>query len=789
MVNLAKILLVVGAGKYQTPGIIKAKRMGINVIATDYDPYAIGFKLSNYSHIVDVKDKEGNLELAKKYKIDGVVSFATELAVPTVAYIAEKLKLPGINLETALNATNKLRMRQLFKRFNVPSVPFFEIKSLKTLFNAANELGFPFIIKPVDSSGKKGVTVINTIDSIPDAFNWAISQSSSKTCIAEKFFEGIECTIEGFAYKGKHTVYAISQKKKPDTKYRVATELFYPPTFRDDIIKKIEKSVTDAVSALGIDNAMTHTEVIVNEKGELIIVEVAARGGGFGIADKIIEYITGFDPITALIQLSIGEEVKIDVKKHNSAVLKFFAPDPGIMDKIEGKEKLQNIENTEVEFFVNEGEVIPVLMTDGSRTGSIISWGSNRNQVQQQLQEAEQAIHFKISPFYPTKENLKLIDESKSMIISEKAKELRKRNIEVVDLSWGETFLEPSKKIIEASQKCLTSKENRNTSSKGNFLLREAISKDNKQRLNFKYDPDNEILITSGRKSGLFCTLYSLIHTKDEVIIFEPFSSIYEKQVKLTGGKPVFIPSSMDELFRPNIEKLSEKISKNTKLLILNSPCNPTGVIFTRKELEAISKLAIENNLVVISDEVYKDITYDKEFTSIAQIKGMRNRTIIIESFSKSYAMDGWMIGNLCAPNYLMESIYKVHQLSTVSVPNFVQEAAIIAINECKDEVVNNCRIYKERRDYLIKKSKDLENIELFKPEGGIYTLLKLPQLKLQDILCSAILLEEYKVAAVPGSTYGKSVSNWLRLCFARPENDLLQGIQRISQFLKEYKN
>ena len=396
-VKLVKKLLVIGAGKYQLPGIIKAKEMGLEVIVTDYDSNAIGFKHCDHFYVIDVKDKEENLIIAKKHSINGVVSFESEVTVRTVAYIAEKLNLPGIDLETALNATSKLRMRKLFKKFNAPSVDFFEITSLGSLYNAADALGFPFVLKPADSSGSRGVKIIDSVEDIPDAYRSAVDYSTSGTCIAEMFFEGIECTIEGFSYKGDHTILAISQKKKPETKYRVATELFYPPTFSDETITDIKFAVNSAVKALGINDAMTHTEVIVNDKGDLILVEVAARGGGFNISNKIIECITGFDPISALIKLSIGEDINIDIKTQNSAILKFYAPNPGILEKIEGIGKLKEIKNTEVDFLIKEGEIIPPLMTDGSRTASLISWGKTREEVINQVKQVENIIKFKIS--------------------------------------------------------------------------------------------------------------------------------------------------------------------------------------------------------------------------------------------------------------------------------------------------------------------------------------------------------------------------------------------------------
>lgn len=784
---MTKTLLVIGAGEYQLPGIIKAKKMGLKVISTDFNPNAIGFEHSDDHYVIDVKNKEENLKIAEKHNIDGVLSFATEIAVPTVAYIAEKLNLHGIRYEAAINATNKLKMRAIFKKHNVPSIKFFEITTLKTLFKVGNDLGYPFVFKPADSSGSRGVTIIYSIDEIADAFSRAMNYSISKKCIAEEFFEGIESTIEGFSYKGEHTVLAISQKKKPETKYRVAMELFYPPTFNKEIIKKIEKAVTDAVVALGINNGMTHSEVIVNDKGNLTIVEVAARGGGFGISNKIIEYITGFDPITALILLSIGEEIKIEAKTNNSAILKFYTPEPGIINKIEGKEKLNNIMNTEVEFFINEGEIVPLLTTDGSRTASIISWGKDRKQVQLQVDQVESAIKFRISPLPLPKTSYSKIKASKSMSIGTKVKALRDMKIDVIDFSWGEPCFDTPKRIIESAKEYLTSGYTHYTPGKGYFSLREKISKDIENRLNVSYDPIDEIIICSGGKIGIFYALSAFIQSGEEVLILEPYWLSYKEQVHLAGGVPIFIKSDPNTKFRLNIKELKEKISTKSKVLILNSPCNPTGVIFTKEELESINEIVQKNNLIVISDEVYRTITFEKDFISVAQVDNMKNHTIIVDSFSKSYAMTGWRIGYICAPRHLMDEIYKIHQHSSTCVADFVQMAALTALNECYNEPKRMCEAYKVKRDLLVSKAKGLGNIEIIEPEGTFYAMLKLQDLKYPDSLVSEILLEEYKVAVIPGSAYGESSSNYLRLCFAKPENEISKGLERISQFFKDY--
>lgn len=401
MVILTKKILVVGAGTYQVPIIRKAKELGLQVIATDYNPEAEGFALCDNYEVLDVKDKQGNLNIARKYKIDGVVSFATEIAVKTVAYVAKEMVLPGVSVEAAHNSTNKIQMRKIFEENNLPTVSFCEISSLETAFEAAEKLGFPFVLKPAESSGSRGVTVITAKNQISEAFTSAQNHATEKLCIAEAFFEGLECTIEGFSNKGEHTILAVSEKKKLETKYRVATELFYPPSFAKNIVNHIKDVINEAVKALGIEIGSTHSEVIVNlETEELIIVEVAARGGGFGISDKIIQYITGFDPVEALIKTAIGEDVSLETLTSNSAILKFFTPtfESAILDKIIIKPGLADVKNTEIEFFIKEGDVIPVLTTDGSRTGSIISWAKTPEEVKKQVQEVESLIEFKLSP-------------------------------------------------------------------------------------------------------------------------------------------------------------------------------------------------------------------------------------------------------------------------------------------------------------------------------------------------------------------------------------------------------
>jgi biotin carboxylase len=386
-------ILFIGAGLYQLPGIIKAKEMGLAVIAVDGDINAPGFKLADMPLVIDVKDIERCIKIARDHQVDGVMTIASDIAVPTVAAVAEKLKLPGISSEVAEIATNKALMRKRFAEKGLPSPKFRTSTNLQEVRNSIQILGLPVVIKPIDNAGSRGVSKISSIMEIEKAFLHAFENSRKGEVIIEEFMEGIECTIEGMTYEDKTEILAISQKKKPEGHYRVATDLTYPPDFPFEIINEIEKVTKLAISAIGINMGPTHSEVIVTTDGPKL-VEVAARGGGFDVFTKVVPIVSGVDTIGETIKMSLGINPDITPKHSRSVVLRFFAPPSGTLKGIEGIDEAKSVKDAEFGFYKEIGDEIIPLATDGDRTGYIITWDKTRRGAVKKADMIEDKIRF-----------------------------------------------------------------------------------------------------------------------------------------------------------------------------------------------------------------------------------------------------------------------------------------------------------------------------------------------------------------------------------------------------------
>ena len=368
--------------------------MGLTTIALDGDPQAQGFCVADFSYVVDVRNKTEALKIAKKHNVHGVLTIASDICVPTVAYVAKGMNLPGIDPKVAEVATNKFLMRRKFKEFHLPSPRFFQTKSLTEVRQIASILKYPFVIKPVDNAGSRGVSVVTKKEGLKCAFELAKKNSRIGELILEEFIEGIECTIEAMSYEGKTEILAISDKKKPDGKYRVATDLVYPADFPKGIIGEIKRVIKLAIKAIGIEMGPTHSEVIVTPQGRPVLVEVAARGGGFKVFSDVVFLASGVDAEKETIKMSLGLPVDIKPKFEKGVVLHFFAPPPGILKEVIGLEDLKSIPQIEVGLFKKVGDRIPPLATDGSRTGYLISWGKSRKEALKKVQTVENRIKF-----------------------------------------------------------------------------------------------------------------------------------------------------------------------------------------------------------------------------------------------------------------------------------------------------------------------------------------------------------------------------------------------------------
>jgi aspartate/methionine/tyrosine aminotransferase len=359
---------------------------------------------------------------------------------------------------------------------------------------------------------------------------------------------------------------------------------------------------------------------------------------------------------------------------------------------------------------------------------------------------------------------------------------------DLVSFGIGEPdFVTPSH-IREAAKKALDKGYTRYTPNLGFPEFREALANKLKQKNKISVTPE-EVVVTSGGTEALFFAFYYLLNPTDELIIPDPGFVVYEPQVYFVGGKPVYLPLRGENNFHPDLEELKNCITSKTKAILLNSPSNPTGAVFNKDELLAIAKLAQEKDIFVISDELYEDIVYDgKEHISIASLPGMKERTISIFGFSKSYAMTGWRLAYLAAPLNLVKEMAKLLQNTSVCANSIAQRAGLAAIQSSQDCVQEMFTAYNERRNVLAKGLNEIQGLSCYAPEGTFYAFVNIKETGMSAEELSMYLLEECKVVTVSGTAFGAQGEGYIRLSFATSLEDIKEGIKRIKKGIEKIK-
>lgn len=324
------------------------------------------------------------------------------------------------------------------------------------------------------------------------------------------------------------------------------------------------------------------------------------------------------------------------------------------------------------------------------------------------------------------------------------------------------------------------------TSNSGLIELREEICKWYKRKYNVDYDYKEETLITVGGSEGIDVALRAMIDPGDEVIIPEPCYVSYVPCVELIGGVPVTIPLKNENQFRLTKEELLNAITDKTKILILAYPGNPTGAIMTKEDLEPIAKICQEKDIFVISDEIYSELTYGKDghFT-IAALPGMKERTIIINGFSKAYAMTGWRLGYALAPQVIAKQMTKVHQFAIMCAPTTSQYAAISAIKYGDKDIERMKESYDQRRRYLLRTLDEL-GIPCFEPLGAFYVFPCIKEFGMTSDEFATTLLEEEELAVVPGTAFGDCGEGFIRISYAYSLDELKEAMGRIARFVEK---
>ena len=326
------------------------------------------------------------------------------------------------------------------------------------------------------------------------------------------------------------------------------------------------------------------------------------------------------------------------------------------------------------------------------------------------------------------------------------------------------------------------------TSNSGLKALRQEICNYIKRTQNIDYNADNEVIVTVGGSEAIDIGIRALVNDGDEVIIPQPSYVSYEPCAILANAKPVIINLKAENEFRLKPEELLAAITDKTKILILPFPNNPTGSIMDRADLEAIAKIIIEKDIYVMSDEIYAELSYKEKHVSIASLPGMKERTILINGFSKSYAMTGWRLGYACAPKEIISQMTKIHQYAIMCAPTTSQYAAVEALKNGDEDVAMMRQEYNQRRRFLLNAFKEM-NIPCFEPYGAFYVFPCIKEFGMTSEEFATRFLQEEKVAAVPGTAFGESGEGHLRISYAYSLENLKKAMERMKKFVFRLRN
>ena len=358
---------------------------------------------------------------------------------------------------------------------------------------------------------------------------------------------------------------------------------------------------------------------------------------------------------------------------------------------------------------------------------------------------------------------------------------------DVTALTVGQPDFVTPWKIREAGIETLESGKTYYTSNAGTLELRREISNYMNRRFNLTYDPVKEVVVTVGGSEAIDVAMRTILQPGDEVIIPTPCFVCYEPLCKMTGAIPVIVETRNEDKFKLTPELLESAITDKTKMLVLAYPNNPTGVIMDADDLEKIAKILREKQIVVLSDEIYAELTYGRRHVSIASLPGMWERTVVVSGFSKAYAMTGWRLGYICAPAPLAKQMLKIHQYAIMCAPTTAQLAAITALRDCDEDVAAMTAEYDRRRRLIYNGLRDI-GVESFEPEGAFYIYPNIGKFGLTSEEFCERLLYEHKCAIVPGVAFGAAGEGFARISYAYSVKHINQALERMEAFIRTLK-
>lgn len=358
---------------------------------------------------------------------------------------------------------------------------------------------------------------------------------------------------------------------------------------------------------------------------------------------------------------------------------------------------------------------------------------------------------------------------------------------DVISLGIGEPDCSAPDTVINACIDSLKRKETSYTSNWGLIELRKEISKLFKNRYQLDYDPNNEIIVTIGVSEAISVILTTILNPGDEVLIPDPAYLAYPACVSIARGTPVLVPTYPDNEFKLTVEELEKKLTPKTKAIIIGYPNNPTGTVMDRESLLKVAEFAEKHDLIVISDEIYCDLTYDGTHICFASLPGMRERTLTLNGFSKSYAMTGLRVGYICGPEEIMEDIYKVHQYEILCASITSQYGAVAALRYCDNDVKKMYDEYAARREIVYESLKKM-GLPVSKPKGAFYIFPDISITGMSDEEFAERLLYEFKVSVIPGTCFGPQGKDHVRISYAASRENIKEAMNRIEQFINKYR-
>ncbi|PLR92668.1 aminotransferase [Bacillus sp. T33-2] len=356
----------------------------------------------------------------------------------------------------------------------------------------------------------------------------------------------------------------------------------------------------------------------------------------------------------------------------------------------------------------------------------------------------------------------------------------------VISLGVGEPDFVTPWAVREAAIMSLESGYTSYTANAGLMELRQEIADYLSTHFFVSYRAESEIIVTVGASQAIDIALRAIVDSGDEIIIPEPCFVSYSPLVTLAGGKPVHVQALKENEFKILPHQLKEAITEKTKAILLCSPNNPTGTLLNRGELLEIARIAREHDLLVISDEIYAELVYDEQYSSMAALEGMRERTILVSGFSKGFAMTGWRLGYVCAPEEIAQAMLKIHQYAMMCAPTMAQYAALEALQTGWADVEEMRKSYRRRRNYMVRSLNEL-GLECHLPGGAFYVFPSIQRTGMTSEQFAENLLMEEKVAVVPGSVFGESGEGFVRCSYASSLEQLQEAISRVSRFMARH--